>query len=51
MNFHLEGFFNDRGDLPEVLSEVREHLAGFQTADGSVLVAPGAFQYVVTPAG
>jgi SAM-dependent methyltransferase len=47
INFHLEGFFNDRDDLSEVLAEVEDYLRQFAQPDGKVLVSPGCFEYEI----
>lgn len=48
MNFHLESYFNDRPDLPEVFTEVERGLRAHVDPDGSVGVAPGCFVYELT---
>lgn len=48
LNFHLECYFNDRPELPEVFTEVQDYLRGFVAADGSVQVTPGCFIYELT---
>jgi asparaginyl-tRNA synthetase len=52
LNFHLESFFNDRPDLPDVFCDVESYLSQFVQDDGSVHVAPGCFVYeIARPAG
>jgi ubiquinone/menaquinone biosynthesis C-methylase UbiE len=51
LNFHLECYFNDRPELPEVFTQVQDYLRDFVTPDGPVRVAPGCFVYELTRPG
>lgn len=48
LNFHMEGHFNDRPELPQVIESLRDGFAQHTDSNGVVSIAPGAFAYNIT---
>lgn len=47
INFHMESYFNESPLLPTVLEELRTYFHQYKRKDGSLLIKPGCFIYIV----
>lgn len=43
LNFHMESEFNDLAILPQVIEELKNYFACYQTKDGKIKIRPGCF--------
>lgn len=48
LNFHMEGYFNQKPELPDVAESLMEGFEPYTDVHGAVRIPPGAFEYTIT---